>query len=416
MLHFYLFTGAPYAPTEVENLTAIITDVKYRMAAAMIRDLGAAGVRVVVCHRDDAENSPPLGFFSKYASERHTLHNDDYADSLYDLCQRITESEGQRPALLPVGASTLSLLAAPEANARFSSVCGLCMPTAEQLALLNDKGRVAELAMSLDIPVPCSYYPEDGEPVDSFLARVPLPCVVKPHWGEGLGLTAALRYVIAQNPKELHDNFTHFAQLAGEPPLVQEYLPGTASGCSVLALDGEIVRKICHRRVREYPVTGGPSTCCDAIRYPRLEEIATELARETGLNGLAMFEFKDDKDGRPRLLEVNPRVWGSYPLTRIVKSGFTYAWFVLSWNAGNPDTPVICPVEAEYKPRRMVFFPSDIAAARGYLRAGKSRLACGAFFDLLRPGVKDGLFEWSDARPALRYWRSIIRRSAAVRD
>ena len=395
----------------VDSLVAIITDVKYRMSLAVIRDLGAAGVRVISCHKDDGDGSPPLGFFSKYTSERHTLPADGYEDALYDLCKVTLDNTGKLPALLPVGASTLAMLAVPETHARFSSVCGLCMPTEGQLSLLNDKGRVAELAITLGIPVPAFYAIEDGESIDSFFDRIPLPCVIKPRWGEGLGLTAALRYTIAQNPDELRQSYEDFSRLAGEPPLVQEYLPGEAKGCSVLAHNGKIIRKISHKRVREYPVTGGPSTCCDTVHEPQLEDIAAQLADAVGLTGLSMFEFKDDSDGKPRLLEVNPRVWGSYPLTRIAKTDFTYAWFTLSWNNGNPGSPIICQTEKAYRSRRMLFFPSDLASAKGYIRAGKSKLALRAVFDLLRPGTKDGLFEWSDARPALRYWRSLLKRN-----
>jgi predicted ATP-grasp superfamily ATP-dependent carboligase len=191
---------------------------------------------------------------------------------------------------------------------------------------------------------------------------------------------------------------------------VQEYLPGAAKGCSVLAQNGKIIRKICHKRIREFPVSGGPSTCCEAIRDPLIEEYAARLAEAASLTGLSMFEFKDNASAEPRLLEVNPRIWGSYPLTRIAKSGFSYAWYVLSHNAGNPDSPLPCPPETDYRPRRMLFFPSDLASARGYLRVGKSSLARGAVFDLLKPAVKDGLFEWGDPRPALRYWRSLLKR------
>ena len=393
------------------KLTAIVTDVKYRMSPAIIRDLGEAGLHIVVCHRDAPDNAPPLGFYSKFVSERHILPGDNYHSALFDLCRSVSEKDGQRPALLPVGAATQAMLAASEMRARFADVCGLIIPTSEQLALLNDKGRVAELALECGIPVPASYTPAKDEPIDAFFGRVPLPCIIKPRWGEGLGLTAALRYVIARTPEELSDNFAHFSKLAGEAPLVQEYLPGTARGCSVLAQNGVIIRSICHQRIREYPVTGGPSTCCDAIRDSRLEEIAALLAETVGLNGLAMFEFKDDADDMPRLLEVNPRIWGSYPLTRAVKSDFSYTWFVLAWNAGNPCIPLPIPSAKENIHRRMIFFPSDIAAARGYSRAGKSKLARGAYLDLLRPGVKDGLFEWGDMRPALRYWRSLLNRS-----
>ena len=392
------------------ELTAIITDVKYRMSPAIIRDLGKAGVRIVACHREELDSTPPLGFYSKFVSERHILPGANYQEELYDLCRALSDKEGRRPALLPVGAATLAMLAAPEARARFNDVCGLHIPSTEQLELLNDKGRVAELAIGCGVPVPASYSPAKDEQVEAFFRRVPLPCVIKPHWGEGLGLTAALRYVIARTPEELSQNFEHFSKLAGEAPIVQEYLPGTAMGCSVLAQNGAIIRSICHQRIREYPVTGGPSTCCDAICDPRLEEIAAILAEAVGLNGLAMFEFKNDSGDMPRLLEVNPRIWGSYPLTRAVKSDFSYTWFALSWNAGNPGSPLPIPAAKEHIRCRMIFFPSDIAAARGYSRAGKSRLARGAYLDLLRPGVKDGLFEWGDMRPALKYWRSLLKR------
>ena len=382
------------------------------MTPAIIRDLGETGVRVLVCHIETPDKSPPLGFYSKYVSERYTLPADGTIDALYDLCGKISDNEGQRPALLPVGAATLAKLAVPGTAAKFSSVCGLCIPTSKQLKLLNDKGQVALLADSLDVPVPGSYTPADGEQIESFFSRVPLPCVVKPRWGEGLGLTAALRYTIAQTPEELSESFRAFSELAGEHPLVQEYLPGDGTGCSVLAKDGKIIRKICHKRVREYPVSGGPSTCCETLSDPRLGEWCTLLTEAVGLNGLAMFEFKTNAEGHPRLLEVNPRVWGSYPLTRVAKTGFTYAWFAVSRNAGNPNALIPVPTETDYLPRRMVFFPSDFAAARGYIHAKKTKLARGVVLDLLRPGVKDGLFEWGDVRPALRYWRSLLKRSS----
>jgi len=394
----------------VNCLTAIITDVKYRMSLSIIRDLGEAGVRIISCHTDTQDGSPPLGFYSKYTSERHIIPPDGFEDALFELCESITETDGgRRPALLPVGASTLSLLSKPATKQRFSDVSGLFIPTAEQLELLNDKVRVSELATLLDINIPVSYSPADGEPLDLFFERAPVPCVVKPRWGEGLGLTAALRYAIARTPEELKQSYNAFSELAGESPIVQEYLPGHARGCSVIAQNGAIINKICHRRIREYPVSGGPSTCCETIRDPQLDDWCGHLTDAVGLNGLAMFEFKDGVDGLPRLLEVNPRVWGSYPLTRIAKTGFSYSWFVTSYNAGNPDKPIPYPPETEYHSRRMVFFPSDIAAAAGYLRAGKPGPALGAVGDIFRPGSRDGLFEWRDARPALHYWSSLIK-------
>ena len=86
-------------------MTAVVTDVHYRMSLALVRDLAQAGVRVVCCEGED--QPAPLGFASKYPAERVTLPRSGELDGLYRLCGRLTREEGERPALLPVGAATL---------------------------------------------------------------------------------------------------------------------------------------------------------------------------------------------------------------------------------------------------------------------------------------------------------------------
>jgi hypothetical protein len=118
-------------------------------------------------------------------------------------------------------------------RARFSAVCGLCIPSEEQLRLLNDKGEAAARAASAGIPVPLVYEAAPGEAPEALSARVTLPCVVKPLCGERLGLPAERRYAIARTARELSERFAHFSRLAGEPPLVQEYMPGGGLCCSL---------------------------------------------------------------------------------------------------------------------------------------------------------------------------------------
>ena len=390
-------------------MVAIVTDVHYRMSLALIRDLAQAGVEVVTCEGErcrDSRSSPALGALSRYTSRHVWLPEEGYGDALWDLCREIGLGRECRPALLPVGAATLGLLAAQ--RERFDQVCGLCIPTGEQLDLLNSKDRLASLARELRIPVPESFSRAPGEQPEDFFRRVPLPCVVKPVCGEKLGLTAAARYAVARSPEELAAAFTRFRDLAGEDPVVQEYLPGGALGCSVLAREGRVLSSICHRRVREYPVTGGPSSCCACVDRPELRAYAIRLAEETGLSGLAMLEFKEDGQGRPRLLEVNPRVWGTFPLTRASGSGIPLLWCVQAWNTGNPANPAPLPEPDRPRERRMIFAASDLMAALGYARRGEPGRALGALGDLLNPMVRDGLFEWGDPLPGLAYLRSLL--------
>ena len=218
----------------------------------------------------------------------------------------------------------------------------------------------------------------EDETLPDFLRRSPLPCVVKPVCGEKLGLTAADRYIIARTEAEAEAACARFSQLAGEPPVVQAYLPGGALGCSVLAQDGRVLAAICHRRLREYPVSGGPSSCCASVDAPVLQEYAARMVGHTGYTGLAMFEFKEDGAGTPRLLEIN-----------------------LDNPAPLPETPVP-------QRKKMIFAASDLMAAAGYLRRGKPGKALGAFADLVNPTVRDGLFEWGDILPGLAYFRALL--------
>ena len=388
-------------------VTAVVTDIQYRMSLALIRDLAQAGVRVVVCWREGS--GAPLGFRSKYPAERVTLPAEGWLEALWRLCRRLQEEEGETPALLPVGAVTLAALAAD--RARFDPVCGLCIPTAEQLDLLNSKEQVSRLARTLGIPVPRAFS-QGEETWEEFARRVPYPCVVKPLCGEKLGLTAADRYGIAAGPAELERWYSRFSRLAGEPPLVQEYLPGGGLGCSVLALDGEIQAVLCHRRIREYPVSGGPSACCESIDRPDLTELVRPIAAHLGLTGLAMFEFKEDGSGAPRLLEVNPRIWGTFPLTRVSGSGIPVLWCTLAWNQGNRGRQA--PLPPAKKPRlcRMQFAASDLMSGLGYARRGQWGKALAACADTLSPAVRDGLWEWSDPGPGVLYYRSLLRKES----
>lgn len=388
-------------------MTAVVTDVHYRMAPALIRSLGRAGLRVVCCEREDVP--APLGFRSKYSAQNVALPAEDWPEALRALCGELTQAEGERPALLPVGAATLALLAAQ--RERFDRVCGLCIPTPEQLDLLNSKAAVSALAQKLDVPVPLSFVRQTGEEVRDFAARLPLPCVVKPLCGEKLGLSAAQRYAIVKTPAQAEERFSHFRALAGEDPVVQEYLPGGALGCSVLCEEGEVRAALCHRRVREYPVSGGPSACCDRVDRPDLERHAARIAKELGFTGLAMFEFKEDAAGAPRLLEVNPRIWGTFPLTGVSGSGIPLLWCTLSWNRGNPEEALVpLPESPPFRPCRMRFFPSDLMSAVGYVKRGEGKRALGAAADLFRPAVKDGLWEWGDPGPGLYYYASLLKR------
>lgn len=290
-------------------MTAIVTDAHYRMSVSLIRDLFDRGVRVAACEKASIE--APVGFASRGTAQCIRLPDEEYEAALLALCREMLEIEGEKPVLLPVGAKTLAMVS--RSRDAFSAVAGLCAATPSQLALFNDKAAVSALAKTLGVPVPESFERQPEEADEPFFSRVPLPCAVKPHCGENFGLTASQRYRICRTKNELIAAFRHFQTLTNEDPIVQEYLPGAAYGCSVLAKDGAVYRSLCHRRVREYPVSGGPSSCCESVSRSDLLAFSEALVQETGFTGPAMFEFKCAADGKPASSGGQPPRLGHVP-------------------------------------------------------------------------------------------------------
>ena len=363
---------------------AVITDGKYRSAIAAARALGRAGYQVIVTQtRVDAEGTPPV-FASKFARGRWidgSCKDPDYPARLLTLLD-----EYDRPVLLCVGAVTQRAVA--ERRAQFAEAADFLIAAPEALDLLNDKQAVHQRAAELGLPVPLEY---DGTP-DHW------PVVLKPHCGEALGLKAEQRYSIARSSGEYREKYD--AMLRYDPqPIVQEYIDGEGRGVSLLLdRDSRILAAICHRRVREYPFTGGPSTCCvteyDEARIAQ----AAKLLQSVGFVGLAMVEFKGD-----RILEVNPRIWGTFPLTVFAGAGFCERYAAAARGETVSYAPKNYPVGL-----KMRFFWNDLAADLDLLRHRKFKAGFSGLLDVFR--VKEALKDRGDMPAYRRYLRSYLKR------
>jgi len=147
------------------------------------------------------------------------------------------------------------------------------------------------------------------------------PVVVKPRQGSG---SRGIR--MAGTSREL-------AGLAGRDGLlVQEYLPGEEYSIDVLAdVDGRVVAAVPRIRVK---VDSGVSVAGRTVHDRELEEFGSRVAAATGVTYVANVQCRRDSTGRPALLEVNPRVPGTLPLT--VASGIDMPRLALDSLRGHP--------------------------------------------------------------------------------
>jgi len=329
---------------------------------------------VAVEQRRFARRVPP-SFLSRGVVERHVLP--DLADGFVDALAGI-------PADVVIPVSTNVLLATARERHRFSR---LPVPDLATIRRANDKNRVLAVARGAGVPIPVSWAPESEEDLEEIAATLRFPSVVKMRDDAGTYLEPGERYCFVANANELRDAFRRW-----DHPVVQEKIEGDGYGCGFLARDGELLAAVCHRRVREFPVEGGPSAMCESLVDERLLGYARSLARELRWTGVAMAEFKREAGGY-RLLEINPRFWGSLPLA--LKAGVNFPNLLCRMALGEPTGPV----RIGRAGARVRFLTLDLPAV---LRAPRRNLP-GFLRDCFDPRVSDGILDPADLRASVAY-------------
>lgn len=364
--------------------TAVVTDGKYRASLAAVRALGEAGYQVVVTQTREEAQETPASFLSRFAQAGRWIpgscREEGYGPRLAALL-----AEYDHPVLFPTGADTLRWVSAHQGE--LAPLADFLAARPQVLEDLNDKQTVHRRCLELGLPVPREY---DGPP-EAF------PVVVKPRCGEKFGLKAAQRYAIAGDRESFARAWETMAQYGGAP-IVQEKVEGPGEGVNLLLdREGRLVCAFCHRRLREYPVTGGPSTCCVSFYDETMIRQAYRLLASFGFVGMAMVEFKGGK-----ILEVNPRVWGSFPMTACCGSPFTlrYAQAAggerLDYDPGDFRTGA-----------KMRYLFHDGAATLGYLRRGDLRRALGGVADFF--AVPEALYRKDDKQAYRAYLRNSLK-------
>ncbi|MEK7466457.1 MAG: ATP-grasp domain-containing protein [Planctomycetota bacterium] len=304
----------------------LVTDGYWRKSLAAVRALGRSGHRVVVGEK--THFSPAL--FSRHG--RAVVYPSPVTRP-HDFARWLREAPAllDCDVILPMEEDTL--LFALDRRAEIPAK----LPFAAAALVRNagDKAWTLARAAECSVPAPRTWS-------DPAVAEGNGHFVVKPARGSGSrGLAYCDRPSLAA---------------AWRPGcIIQDRVEGEGWGVSVLMGDGgAVLAMFTHRRLREYPTTGGPSTLRESAKDPALEEAAIRLLRHIGWTGVAMVEFKKRSDGFT-LMEVNPRFWGSLALA--VEAGVNFPDLLVKWARGESFAPV---VDWPLGVRARVFFPGDV--------------------------------------------------------
>ena len=193
--------------------------------------------------------------------------------------------------------------------------------TQARAGMLLDKSAFAQRCRELGIDVPATLQPTSIADVRAFAQDIGLPCIVKPRaghkWRDRL---SGQKLLVPNTLAELERAMT---DVVGDPMAVvlQELVAGPEHNLAVGAVwadqQGEVRHVLTARKIRQFPRQFGSGSRVVTEDLPAVRRLSAEIVAALDYRGLCGTEFKqDERTGRWRLIEINPRPTLWYDLCR----------------------------------------------------------------------------------------------------
>lgn len=246
-----------------------------------------------------------------YGGPIFTLRKSSYEDFEADLLSVLKRFEDSEVVYLPVEEDTTLLFYRFLTRHNIPNL-HFNLPPLRSFKIARDKKRLAAFCRKEGFPVPEEFASDRLKELASDFR----PVVIKPKIGSGAG---GIRYIEKKDQLRLLDP----ADL--DNSIVQEKVGdmNEIEGGFFLFDRGRLLAYYSHLRIRTYPPKGGVSVYSKITRNPRLKAIGAGLLKKLEWSGLAMVELMfDRRRGEHKVIEVNPRLWGSIILSEFSGTAF----------------------------------------------------------------------------------------------
>lgn len=159
------------------------------------------------------------------------------------------------------------------------------------------------------------------------------PIIKKPKNGSG-----AKGIVYIENEDDLINCRVDF-----NTDFIQERLPNPheVQAGFYLCEQGQIVTFYSHRRIRTYPNIGGVTIYSKCEYNNEIKNLGAKVLKELNWSGFIMIEFLfDHRDGLYKLIEINPRLWGSIMLSEFCGAKFLQSYIRCSLSEESQDSQI----------------------------------------------------------------------------
>lgn len=350
-----------------------------RIALAAVRGLGRAGCQVVLASDDLSTPS----FRSRYLSARLPLPSPIREPGLH--VERLAEEVRARGIDVVLPADDYAVYALSESGSAKGIVAPV--PPVESYLTAQDKLATIALAGKIGVRAPATRCVQNAREALGAFPDGRYPLVLKLSRGNG-----AVGLRLARDSDAVEDYFADRpvysdAVFDFERILVQEFVPGQTHDLCALFDRGRPVVGLTSRRLVTFPRTGGAGILVETTRNREIMECGFELLRALNWHGPAQVEFKlDPRDGKPTLIEINGRLWGTLALS--IAAGVNFPDLACRIALGKPLPPVHehrAPVAFRWFVPYAARMGFDLDGFRSVLSLVRPRRNCRSDIDLSDP-------------------------------
>lgn len=356
----------------------------------VVRSLGRRGLPVWLINQGGHSVAAP----SRYVRRKISWPSTDDKACIHYLLALGAKHNLQGWVLIPTDDHAVALTA--RHHEVLATTYRLTTPSWETLRWACDKRLMYRLAADLSIDQPWTACPTNRDEVAA--VDCPFPVIIK--------LAVRLKPTSMPTPKawsasdrqsllQRYDEAT--ARMKADDLIVQEFVPGGGESqfsYAALCKDGEAIASLVARRTRQFPADFGHlSTYVETVDEPRIIEPAARLLAAMRFTGIAEVEFKQDpRDGKFKLLDVNPRVWGWHTLSKRAGVDFPYLLWRLVVGESVPEV-------RGRAGEAWVHMSGDLRVALEEILRG--RLSLREYWRSLRRPWESAIFSWDDPLPGV---------------
>lgn len=253
-----------------------------------------------------------------YGVEVQQLRVDDYKCFVQDMKAISTKFRSCTIIYIPASEKTTLLFYDYIMNEGCDNFSYL-LPDKNIFELTRNKYSFQKFCEAEKLPIPQSFSFEEAANKKSNA----LPLIIKPRIGAG---SVGIKYLKTES------DLAYLKTVDEREVLIQKKITsdGTIEGAFFLSRNGEVINAFTHRRIRTFPQDGGVTVFSESTYNKDIISIGEEVLRKISWSGFAMIEFMYDTDEKQwKIIELNPRLWGSVLLSAFNESGMLQNYVLL---------------------------------------------------------------------------------------